>query len=94
MEELMLSESEHRLMDVIWRHAPIESGKLVKVCEAELNWKKSTTYTMLRKLIAKQMVKHLVAPLTVALAGADVREQESRKENFWRIAAFVPFVFP
>ena len=54
MEELMLSESEHRLMDVIWRHAPIESGKLVKVCEAELNWKKSTTYTMLRKLIAKQ----------------------------------------
>ncbi len=67
MEDLMLSESEYRLMDVIWEHAPIESGKLVKVCETELNWKKSTTYTMLHKLIVKQMVANTDSLVTVLI---------------------------
>lgn len=58
MAELLLSESEYRLMDVIWRNAPVESGKLVKLCEAELNWKKSTTYTMLRRVMTKGMVRN------------------------------------
>ena len=58
MDELMLCESEYRLMDVIWRYAPVESGKLVKLCERELDWKKSTTYTILRKLAAKGMVRN------------------------------------
>ena len=79
MEELMLSESEHRLMDVIWRHAPIESGKLVKVCETELNWKKSTTYTMLRKLIAKQMVKNEDSLVSVLVERDQVQMFESRR---------------
>ena len=79
MEDLMLSESEYRLMDVIWKHAPIESGKLVKVCEEELDWKKSTTYTMLRKLIGKQMVQNVDSLVSVLVPRDRVQMFESRK---------------
>ena len=50
MEELKLGNVEAQFADIIWNHEPIPSGELVKVCEKELNWKKSTTYTMLKRL--------------------------------------------
>ena len=56
MEELVLFEAEKKLMEIIWQEAPIESGKLVKIANDSINWNKSTTYTVLRKLIAKGFV--------------------------------------
>ena len=56
MEELVLTEAEKKLMEIIWQEAPIESGKLVKIAGDNINWNKSTTYTVLRKLIAKGFV--------------------------------------
>ena len=56
MEELVLFEAEKKLMEIIWQEAPIESGKLVKIAHDNINWNKSTTYTVLRKLIAKGFV--------------------------------------
>ena len=50
MEQYKLGEMEQRFADIIWQSAPISSGDLVKVCEGELQWKKSTTYTMLKRL--------------------------------------------
>ena len=41
---------ESRFAELIWDHAPITSGELVKLCAGELEWKKSTTYTVLKKL--------------------------------------------
>ena len=41
---------ETRFAELIWNREPITSGELVKLCERELEWKKSTTYTMLRRL--------------------------------------------
>lgn len=79
MEELLLSEGEHRLMNVLWRHAPIMSGELVKVCEDELGWNKSTTYTVLRKLKAKQAVENNDSLVTVLVSKDRVRLFESRR---------------
>ena len=75
----MLSESEYRLMDVIWRYAPVESGRLVKLCEVELGWKKSTTYTILRKLVAKGMVRNDDAMVTVLVPRDRVQKYESER---------------
>ncbi len=50
MEELKLGVVESQFADIIWRNAPLPSGQLVKLCEKELAWKKSTTYTMLKRL--------------------------------------------
>lgn len=41
---------EARFAQIIWDNEPISSGELVKICEKELDWKKSTTYTMLKRL--------------------------------------------
>ena len=45
-----LGAMEMRFAQLIWENEPINSGELVKLCEKELSWKKSTTYTMLRRL--------------------------------------------
>ena len=50
MEEMKLGVIEARFADIIWAHEPLSSGELVKLCEKELDWKKSTTYTVLKKL--------------------------------------------
>ena len=50
MQELHLCESEYRFLCVIWEHEPLRSHELVTRCAEQLSWKKSTTYTMLKKL--------------------------------------------
>ena len=50
MSDLKLGAVESRFSEIIWQNEPIASGALVKICEKELNWKKPTTYTVLRKL--------------------------------------------
>lgn len=50
MEELKLGVVESKFADLIWMHAPITSRELVELCTQELAWKKSTTYTMLKRL--------------------------------------------
>lgn len=50
-------ESEYRFLLILWKYGPIASPELVKLCAQELGWKKSTTYTVIRKLIEKGIVK-------------------------------------
>ena len=53
MKEYRLTESEEKFAELIWKNEPVGSGDLVKLCEKEMNWKKSTTYTVLKKLCEK-----------------------------------------
>lgn len=48
--ENKLGEMELRFSEMIWDLAPVESGELVRRCAEAFDWKKSTTYTMLRRL--------------------------------------------
>ena len=50
MKTTELGAIESRFADLIWEHAPLSSGALVTLCEEHLRWKKSTTYTVLKKL--------------------------------------------
>ena len=50
MPELKLAAVESRFADIIWSNAPVQSGELTKLCESELGWKRTTTYTVLKKL--------------------------------------------
>lgn len=58
MSEIKLGEMEAKFAEIIWKNENIPSGELVKLCEKELNWKKSTTYTMLRRLCEKGLFKN------------------------------------
>lgn len=50
MNHTELGEMENRFAQLIWKHQPISSGELTRLCEQEFEWKKSTTYTMLKRL--------------------------------------------
>ena len=58
MKEYRLTPMEAKFAELIWTNEPIPSGDLVRLCEAELNWKKSTTYTMLKRLERKGIFKN------------------------------------
>ena len=53
MKEYKLTESEEKFANIIWSNEPIASGDLVKLSEKEMNWKKSTTYTVLKNYVKK-----------------------------------------
>lgn len=53
-----LGAVQERFADIVWANEPVGSGELVKICEKELNWKKPTTYTVLRKLCEKGLLKN------------------------------------
>ncbi len=50
MGEIKLGVVESRFADIIWQHEPLSSGELVRLAEKELNWKRTTTYTILKRL--------------------------------------------
>lgn len=58
MEELKLGAVESKFADIIWDNEPIPSGQLVKLCEQRLEWKKSTTYTMLKRLCERGLFQN------------------------------------
>lgn len=58
MEELRLGAVESQFADIIWNNEPIPSGELVKLCNQKLEWKKSTTYTMLKRLCERGIFKN------------------------------------
>ena len=53
MNGITLGEMESRFAEIIWESGDIPSGKLVKICREKFDWKKSTTYTMLKRLCEK-----------------------------------------
>ena len=79
MEELVLFEAEKKLMEIIWQEAPIESGKLVKIAGDRISWNKSTTYTVLRKLIAKGFVTNEDTIVSVLIPKEKVLISESNQ---------------
>lgn len=58
MEEIRLGLVEAQFAELIWQNEPISSGELVLLCGEKLEWKKSTTYTVLRKLCDRGIFKN------------------------------------
>ena len=58
LEDYKLGAMETKFAEIMWSNEPIASGDLVKLCEKELSWKKSTTYTMLRRLCQRNIFKN------------------------------------
>lgn len=79
MEELKLCESDYRFMNVIWEHEPVASGHLVELCLEKLGWKKSTTYTTLKKLCDKGFAKNEATIVTSCVPREQVRAYESER---------------
>ena len=57
METPKIFESEYRFCCILWEHEPVKSTELVKLCKERLGWSKATTYTVIKRLIERGVVK-------------------------------------
>ena len=78
-KELQLHQAEYRFMEVIWANEPVNSTALVKLCEDQLGWKKSTTYTVLRKLCQRDILRNEDATVVAVAKREQVQKFESRQ---------------
>ena len=78
-KNIALAASEEKLAVLIWREAPLTSPELVALAENEVNWKKSTTYTILKKLCDKGVFKNDNANVSVILTRDELNARQSRR---------------
>lgn len=79
MNDYKLTEAETKLAEIIWANAPLKSSWLVKLCETELNWKKSTTYTMLKRLEDKGIFQNENGVVSALIEKEDFYAAQSRQ---------------
>lgn len=79
MAEYKLGAVEMRFADLIWENEPISSGELVKLCEKELSWKKSTTYTILRRLCERAIFQNQDCIVTSLISKEEFNALQSEK---------------
>lgn len=85
MDEIRLGAVESRFADIIWENEPLSSGELVKLCEKELTWKKSTTYTVLKKLCERGIFQNEKGIVTALVSKQELNSRQSEQfveENF------------
>lgn len=73
-----LAEGEYRFACIVWDHEPLPSGKLAELCREELGWKKSTTYTVLKKLVERGVLRNENAVVSAVIPKEDILREESR----------------
>ena len=79
MEDTRLGVVETRFAELVWSHAPIPSGELVKLCQQELEWKKSTTYTVLRKLCERGIFQNEGGTVSAVVSREEYYSAKSRQ---------------
>ncbi len=78
-KNITLTAAEEKLAALIWREAPLPSPDLVALAEREMDWKKSTTYTVLKKLCDKGVFKNENANVSVILTRDEQIARQSRR---------------
>jgi len=77
MERIKIFDAEYRFMNIVWKHSPVLSTELVRLAGEELGWKKSTTYTVIRRLCERGAIKNENAVVHALID----REQVMRSET-------------
>lgn len=75
MEKLF--DAEMKFMDVVWEHEPMSTRRLVELCAERLGWKRTTTYTVLKKLCDKGLTEMNNSVVTARVKREEVRRHES-----------------
>lgn len=79
MEERKLGTVESRFADIIWANEPLHSRDLVVLCQQELNWKKPTTYTVLRKLCERGIFQNVGGMVSSVISREEFYAMQSEK---------------
>lgn len=79
MSEMQLGVVESQFADIIWKNEPITSSELVRLCEEQLTWKKSTTFTVLRRLCQKGIFQNNNGTVTSLISKEEFYSLQSEK---------------
>ena len=79
MEELRLGAVEARFADIVWANAPLTTKELVALCERELAWKRTTTYTVRKKLCERGLFLTEQSVVSVLITRDDFYAMQSEK---------------
>ena len=79
MIEYKLAEAESRFADLIWENEPVASGELVKMAARELDWKSTTSYTVLRRLCDRGLFRNENSTVTSAISREEFYSHKSRE---------------
>ena len=79
MDERKLGVVEARFADLIWKNEPLSSGALVRLCEEKLGWKKSTTYTVLKKLCERGIFRNESGEVTALISQEEFYAMQSQR---------------
>lgn len=85
MHPYKLGEMEQKFADLIWERAPIASGELVKLCENAFAWKRTTTYTMLKRLCQRNIFVNENGTVRACMTKEEFQAAQGEaflKENF------------
>lgn len=69
-------ESEYRFCLILWEHEPVSSGELVQLCAQQLGWKQSTTYTVMKRLGDRGVLKNEKSVVTSLVSKDEVQAAE------------------
>lgn len=79
MPEMQMGAVEARFADIIWNHAPVTAAQLAKFVEGELGWKKTTAYTVLKRLCEKGIFQNQKGTVTVLVSREQFFAMQSEK---------------
>ena len=79
MEEIKLGIVEARFADIVWQNAPLSTKTLVTLCEKELQWKRTTTYTVLKKLCEKGIFQTENSMVTILISKEEFYAMQSER---------------
>ena len=78
METPKIFDSELRFCEILWEHQPVRSSELAHLCAEKLGWKKSTTYTVIKRLTERGVVQTEDAVVTALVSRDQVQRAERR----------------
>lgn len=76
MDVPKIFESEYRFCLILWEHEPIKSKELVKLCEEQLGWKSTTTYTVIKRLSERGILKNENTIVSSLISKDEIQEAE------------------
>ena len=79
MDEIRMGAGEARFAEIIWENEPISTAELVKKCNAALGWKRTTAYTVLKRLSERGLVRNDNGTVTSLISKEDFYSAKSEK---------------
>ena len=76
MEIPKIHESEYRFCLILWEHQPVSAVELVKLCQDQLGWKRTTTYTVIKRLGERGVLKNEDGKITALVSKEEAQSRE------------------